>query len=80
MAQHVPRHPAHCHAPPRALLKWIGVAATGTLLLGTAPMAGQLAPEASAAAPVSPSGTAVPVVTVGIDTEGTAPAFEEGSA
>lgn len=62
MGQHVPRHPAHRHAPPRALLKWIGVAATGTLLLGTAPATGQLVPGAADAEAVSASATAAPVV------------------
>ncbi|MBM6623348.1 M23 family metallopeptidase [Micrococcaceae bacterium RIT802] len=62
MGQHVPRHPAHRHAPPRALLKWIGVAATGTLLLGTAPATGQLVPGAAGATAVSASATAAPVV------------------
>lgn len=62
MGQHVPRHPAHRAAPPRAALKWIGVVATGTLFLGTAPATGQLAPGSPALTATVSASTSIPVV------------------
>lgn len=62
MGQHVPRHPAHRATPPRAVLKWIGVVATGTLFLGTAPATGQLAPGSPALTATVSASTSIPVV------------------